>query len=267
MVWRVERHGRSSTPSSVRPHSILIGAAHFFPRHFRRELRRLIGEARQVLLEGPLDEPATRKVLAAGRGLGGEQLYRAARERIHARLGIYSAPLDVHRILRDLVFGRQDEWLEQELRTLKPWAAFFGIWTRYREREGWVHKLDLDAARIAAQLGKELRYLETIEEQIAALDAVPAERFARFLAHGDWPGYNRDYERHYLAGNLEGLAAAAQDFPTYCEPVIGRRDPVLAERMAGELERGGACVVIGVAHCRGVLARLAQEGYTAAQLP
>ena len=252
MVWEVERLGRRST---------LIGAAHFFPRHFRRELRRLMADARVVLLEGPLDEAATRKLLAAGRGLGGLELYKGAKQKIDARLGIYSAPLDVNRMLRDLIFGRQEEWLEQELRTLKPWAAFFGIWTRFRAREGWEHKLDLDAAQIAAKLGKEIRYLETIEEQIAALEAVPAERYARFLASGDWRGYNEAYERHYLAGDLEGLAAAAQDFPTYCEPVIDARDPVLAARMAVELEAGGACVVIGVAHCRGVLHRLKKDGF------
>jgi hypothetical protein len=256
MVWQVERQGRRST---------LVGAAHFFPRHFRRDLRRLIEPARIVLLEGPLDEAATRKVLEAGRGLGGGPLYLAAKERIHARLGIVPAPLDVHRIVRDLIFGRQEEWLEQELRTLKPWAAFFGIWTRYRAREGWVHKFDLDAAQIAAKLGKQTRYLETIEEQVAALEAVPPERFARFLAAGDWRGYNEAYERHYLAGDLDGLAAAAQDFPTYCEPVIGARDALLAERMAGELDAGGACLVVGVAHCRGVMARLAQDGYTLTQ--
>jgi hypothetical protein len=253
MAWAVERLGRRST---------VIGAAHFFPRHFRRDLRRLLGPARIVLLEGPLDEAATRKVLEAGRGVGGAILYSSSKEKINARLGIYSAPLDVHRILRDLVFGRQDEWLEEELRALKPWAAFFGIWTRWRARQGWVHKFDLDAAQIAARLGKEVRYLETIEEQIAALDAVPVERFARFLATGDWSGYNEGYERHYLAGDLERLTATAQAFPTYCDPVIGRRDAVLAERMAPELAAGGACVVIGVAHCPGVLARLAQDGFS-----
>ena len=130
-----------------------------------------------------------------------------------------------------------------------------------------MHKLDLDAARIAAQLGKAPRYLETIEEQIGALEAVPVERFTHFLAHGDWQGYNREYERHYLAGDLEGLAAAAQDFPTYCEPVIGRRDAVLAERMTQALERGGACVVIGVAHCRGVLPQLARAGFEVRAIP
>src|SRR5438874_410681 len=258
MVWQVERRGQRST---------LVGAAHFFPRHFRRDLRRLIEDARIVLLEGPLDEAATRKVLEAGRGLGGGELYKSAREQIHQRLGIFSAPLDMHRILRDLIFGRQDEWLEQELSTLKPWAAFFGIWTRYRAREGWEHKMDLDAARIAADLGRQTRYLETIEEQLAALDAVPPERFVRFLAAGDWSGYNEAYERHYLAGELDALVCAAQAFPTYCGPIVAQRDPVLAERMAPELDAGGACVIVGVAHCPGVLARLAERGFSVRKCP
>ena len=255
MVWRVEPR------SSTRPHSVLIGAAHFFPRHFRRQLARLIEPARVVLLEGPLDPQATQKVLAAGQGTGGAQMYRRSRDRVNAHLGIFVAPLDMNQFARNLVFGRQDEWLEEELKKLKPWAAFFGIWTRFRAREGWEHKMDLDAAAIAAQLGKEVRYLESIEEQIAALEAVPAERFAHFLASGDWRGYNQSYERHYLAGDLERLAAGAQDFPTYCEPVIGQRDGVLFDRMRPELDAGGACVVIGVAHCRGVLARLREAGY------
>jgi hypothetical protein len=257
MAWELERRGRRST---------LVGSAHFFPRHFRRDLRRLLGGARAVLLEGPLDEAATRKVLEAGRGTGGATLYAAAKEKIHARLGIFSAPLDVHQMLKDFFFGRQERWLEEELRALKPWAAFFGIWTRFRARHGWTHTMDLDAARIAAELGKEIRYLETIEEQIAALEAVPFDRMMSFLLDENWSAYCAAYERHYLAGELDALVAAAQAFPTYCEPVLGRRDVVLAERMAGELERGGACVVIGVAHCPRVLARLAQEGYRALQL-
>ncbi len=256
MVWEVEPRGGDPGRRST-----LIGAAHFFPRHFRRDLRRLTRDARVVLLEGPLDEAATRKVLEAGRGLGGDQLYKAAREKIHAQLGIYAAPLDVHQLLKDVVFGREEQWLEQELRKLKPWAAFFGIWTRHRAREGWVHKMDLDAAQIAAGLGAEVRCLEAIEEQIAALEAVPVERFLRFM-NESWSQYNASYERHYLAGDLEALAAAAQGFPTYCEPVIGRRDAVLAERMSAELEQGGACVVIGVAHCRGVLPRLRERGFS-----
>jgi hypothetical protein len=261
MVWELGRRGHRSTPRST-----FVGSAHFFPRHFRRDLRRLIGEARVVLLEGPLDEAATRKVLEAGRGSGGDALYAAAKEKIHARLGIVSVPLDIHQFLKDFFFGRQDQWLEEELRKLKPWAAFFGIWTRFRARQGWTHTMDLDAAHIAADLGKEIRYLETIEEQIAALEAVPLARIMHFLLKEDWLAYGSAYERHYLAGELDALIAAAQAFPTYCEPVLGRRDAVLAERMAGELERGEACVVVGVAHCPAVLARLAELGFSSTPL-
>lgn len=256
MAWELEPRGRGSAARSV-----LVGAAHFFPRHFRRALRRVIEPARVVLLEGPLDAAATAKVLAAGAGSGGAALYRASKDRINAHLGIFVAPLDMNQLARNLVFGRQDEWFEAELKNLKPWAAFFGIWTRFRAREGWEHKMDLDAAAICATLGKRVEYLESIEEQIAALEAVPVERFARFLASGDWRGYNERYERHYLAGDLDALAAAAQDFPTYCDPVIGARDTVLAQRILGELEQGGACVVIGVAHCRGVLNFLQQREF------
>ena len=220
MVWEVGRQDRRS---------ILLGAAHFFPRHFRRDLKRLVRGARVVVMEGPLDDASTRKVLDAGRGAGGHALYASAREKIHRALGLYSAPLDVSQMLRDLVFGRQTEWLEQELRGLKPWAAFFGVWTRFRSREGWEHKMDLDVGRIAAQLGKPVAHLETIEEQIAALEAVPLERFRGFLQK-DWRPYCEAYERHYLAGDLDALVAASRDFPTYCDAVIGARDPLLAAR-------------------------------------
>ena len=59
----------------------------------------------------------------------------------------------MHQFLKSLVFGRQEQWLEEELRGLKPWAAFFGLWTRFRARQGWTHSMDLEAARVAAELG------------------------------------------------------------------------------------------------------------------
>ena len=163
-------------------------------------------------------------MLAAGRGVGGAILYSSSKEKINARLGIYSAPLDVNQMLRDLIFGRQEQWLEEELRALKPWAAFFGIWTRWRAREGWEHKMDLDAAGIAAKLGKEVRYLETIEEQIAALEAVPVERFSRFMNPGLVASYNAATSATTSRATSRGWPPRRRTFPTYCEPIIGRRD-------------------------------------------
>ncbi len=259
MAWEVGKAGRRS---------VLIGAAHFFPYHFRTALRRLLGESDSVLFEGPLDERAMRRVVQSGKGIGGHALYDAlgidARRRLLERLGVPATPLDLHQLLKELVFGRADEWLESELKSLKPWMAFFGIWTRYREQNGWTYTLDLDAMGIAAALGRPLRHLETIEEQIAALDAIPLERIVRFLAREDWGEYCENYVRCYLAGDLDALMAAAQSFPTYCEAVLGRRDQLLAERMQGALEQGGAAVVIGIAHCPGVIAALRARQFAVA---
>lgn len=257
MLWRLEWDGRRSH---------LAGTAHFFPYHFRGDLRRLIAGADTVLLEGPLDERAARQVVGSGRGLGGAALYDAldpaARRRILDRLGIPAVPLDAQLLLRDFIFGRQRDWFESELRTLKPWLAFFAIWSRFRARQGWDYVLDLDAARTAAAFGRTVRYLETIDEQIAALEAVPIERFVRFLALEDWDDYCEGYVRRYLAGDFEALMAAAQAFPTYCEPIVARRDPVLAVRMRPLLKEGGVAVFVGVSHCRGVLAALESSGFS-----
>lgn len=255
MVWQVAKRGRCSR---------LVGTPHFFPYHFRGALARLIGAARAVLLEGPLDEQSMRRVVDAGSGAVHASLYHAldagTRRRIARDLGL-AAPLESQPPYRELFFGRPEQWLEAELRRLKPWMAFYGLWTRYRAREGGRYSLDLDAHRMAAELGKEPHHLETIEEQIAALEAIPLERMVRFLAHLDWPGYYRSYVRCYLDGDLEGLAALAQEFPSFCDAVIESRAPRLVERMSAALERGEACVFIGVIHCPGVLSRLRARGW------
>jgi hypothetical protein len=259
MVWEVGREGRRSR---------LVGTAHFFPYHFRGGLRRLIEPARRVLLEGPLDDASMQKVLAAGSGTAHASLYHAldarARSRLCRMLGLPVLPLDAHQVYRRALFGSPEEWLETELRGLKPWMAFFSLWTRFRARLGGSYSLDLDAARAAARLGRDVRHLETIEEQIATLDAVPLERFVAFVAEVDWEAYYADYVRLYLAGDLEGLMAAARAFPTYCEPVIERRDPLLAEHMAPELEAGDTCIFVGIAHIPGVRARLRARGFEVA---
>lgn len=256
MVWQLERRGARSR---------LVGTAHFFPYHFRGALARLIGEARVVVLEGPLDEGSMQRVVHAGRRAAQASLYHAldagTRLRLSRELGFAGLPAGAPLMYRELFFGRPDEWLEAELRGLKPWMAFFGLWTRFRRGRGGDYSLDLDAHALAGRLGRELQHLETIEEQIAALEAIPLARIVEFLARADWPAYYEDYVRRYLDGDLGGLIDVARAFPTFCEPVIGSRDPVLAERMAGELERGGACVFIGVTHCPGVLAALERAGF------
>lgn len=150
------------------------------------------------------------------------------------------------------------------MRRLEPWMAFFHIWTEYRRRDGWIYSVDLDAAEIAAELKKDVRTLETIEEQIETLGRIPLQRIVDFLANEDWERYRRGYVRHYLDGDLGALMVMARTFPSYCEPVIEARDPVLFERMLPSLERGGAVAFVGVMHCRGLIALLRARGYSVA---
>jgi hypothetical protein len=256
MVWEVARQGRRSR---------LVGTAHFFPYHFRGDLRRLVEGARMVLLEGPLDDASLRKVVDAGSSKVHASLYHAldarARQHVSRLLDLPDLPLDAPQLYQQALFGRPQEWLESELRGLKPWMAFFGLWTRFRQRLGGSYSLDLDAARTAERLGKPVLHLETIDEQIATLDAVPLERFVAFIADVNWEAYYQDYVRRYLAGDLDRLIAGASAFPTYCEPVIARRDPLLAERMAPALDAGEACAFVGVAHIPGVSALLRARGF------
>src|SRR3970040_456024 len=143
--------------------------------------------------------------------------------------------------------------------------AFVHIWTELRTRDGWIYSMDLDAARIAAGLGKDVRYLETIEEQIETLERVPLQRWVDFLKRADWDAYRRDYVRGFLEGDLAALTSRAQGFPTFCAPVIEQRDPVLLERMLPFLERGNAAAFVGITHCRGLIALLQARGYRVTQ--
>lgn len=255
MVWDVVREGRRSR---------LVGTTQFFPHPFRGALRDLIQEARTVVLEAPLDDASLRKVADAGAATVQTTLYHALDERALLRvcrtLGVPVVPRDAHEIYRQLLFGRPHQWLEAELRSLKPWMAFFGLWTRFRTQLDGCYSLDLEAAREAKRLGKAMRQLETIDEQIAALDGIPLERIVAFITEVDWHAYCDDYVRRYLDGDLEGLMAAARVFPTFCEAVLGRRDARLADRLLPTLEAGGACAFVGATHVPGMMERLRARG-------
>jgi uncharacterized protein YbaP (TraB family) len=256
MAWELERRGRRST---------LVGTAHFFPYRFRAALRSRIRRADTVLLEGPLDDDSRRKVVAAGSARRGASLPDAldamTLRRVAAVLDAPPPPSAASAFYWHVLRGRAPARAGEDLRQLEPWMAFFHFWTEYRRRDGWAYSVDLDAAAAAAALNKDVRFLETIEEQIATLGRVPLERIVRFLRDVDWDRYRRDYVQHYLAGDLAGLTAMAHAFPTYCEPVIEERDPVLAERMLPFLEHGNAIAFVGIMHCRGLIALLRGRGY------
>jgi hypothetical protein len=254
MVWEIERDGRRSH---------LIGAAHFFPYRFTTSLRGYVRGARSVLVEGPLDENAGRKVIAAGSRRSGmsllDALDAATIRKINQTLRLSASPLSMHRLYWEVVQGGPKDWLAAQTRGLTPWMAFMHLWNRYRAPKGWTYSTDLDLLGIAADLGKDVHPLEAIEEQIEALNGIPLERIVAFLADVDWDDYVNAYVKRYLVGDLEALMATARVFPTFCASIVDRRDPILYARMRPFLEEGDAVACVGVVHCPGIL-RLLEAG-------
>jgi len=258
MIWQVEREGRRS---------YLAGTAHFFPYQFRRSLRRYIGRVDTVLFEGPLDEAGASTVTEYGsRGAGGVSLLDALDAgtigRITGELGSPPQTLSSHTMVRSL-FGVEPDVLDWDrIQGWKPWMAFFHIWSHYLRKNGWTCTMELDAVRIAGTLGKRVHFLETIEEQLEALDNVPLERFVHFLQNVNWTRSRREHLDCYLRGDLESLLDRIRGFPTLCDSIIGKRDPVLCARMQPFLARGRTIAFVGTAHCRGIKALLLADGYT-----
>ena len=145
---------------------------------------------------------------------------------------------------------------------MKPWLAFFTLWSTYLEMLGWKHSVDYEGYRVAGELGKERLFLETIDEQIEVLRSLPAERIRRFLEnHERWRAVAEDYAEAYAEGNLEGIRWLSLGFPTRHHDVIGRRDRLFRERVASELDQGGAVVFMGAPHIRGVARLLREDGF------
>jgi hypothetical protein len=259
-VWRIAAGSRTS---------YLAGAARFFPYRFRRSIARYLARVDRLVLEGRLDDAALQRVIARGateggaRGLG-ESLDPATILKINAALGMRDSSFNLQLVAQAFLGGTPGESVCVDIGGLRPWLAFYRIWTQYLARHGFVHRIELDALRAAEAAGKPVHYLETVEEQVAALEGIPATRFVAFLRDADWDGHRRALVRSYLRGALDAIEARGRDFPTYCESVVHRRNPILYARMRPHLDAGSAFIMIGIANCFGVLAAARSDGYEVA---
>lgn len=260
-VWQLAPRARPER------RSVLIASAPCLPWRFAGALRRHIAAARKVILGGPLDAPSVDRALQSGRCAPADSLYEALRaaerNRLHRLLDVPVVPREAHELYRTLFFGAPHEWLERELRTLKPWRAFLGLWTRFCAENGGSYNLDMDAARTAMACEKPVVPLQSIDEQIAFLEAIPVARIACFIAHADWERHRSRYARAYVAGDYGTLTACGREFPMHEEPLVQARAGVLARRMAPYLEDGGACALIGASHCAPLVERLREAGFDA----
>lgn len=258
MYWRVTREGRTS---------YLVGTSHFFPYSLRKSLARLLEDVDTVMLEGPLDRRSFDKVVTTGfSGSTESPLYDALdRETIDALnevlFGDFLRRTDFSSVME--LFKKKDgDMLLSLIKGLSPWMAFFTLWTYFLDERGWKYSVDLEAHEVAREMGKEVLFLEKIDEQIAVLEDIPLDRIVHFLRLcGKWEEYARRHASLYLKGDLEGQMALSRDFPSRCEQVIDKRDSVLYERMRPYFDRGRAAAFVGTAHTKNLREMFVRDGF------
>ena len=257
MIWEVEKNGKFSH---------LVGTAHFFPYSFRSALQRYLQNARVVMFEGPLDDDNMARVREAG--IDAENSYHIFNELDDKTIaGITSAlvPVCQSRHSSYLVtfckFDTKDIVYEM-VQGMKPWLAFFTLWTAYLKRLGWDYSVDLEGYQIATEFGKKMVFLETIQEQIKVLQNISHDNIMFFLKQIDrWEVFAREYVECYLAGDLEKLKFTRVRFPSRHHSVINERDIIFHQRMRAELEQGQVVAFLGAPHLRGMSRLLMADGY------
>lgn len=256
MLWEIEKNSRRSW---------IGGTAHFFCYSFERSFRELFAKVDTVLFEGPLDPESLDQVSAVGSAPAPDSP-RVINELSEA---------DIRRLER-VVCGPRGFWarlmgLEHtdppDVRYLlghtRHWMAFFSLWTGFLARRGWSQSVDLEAWHLARDMGKAVRGMESIPEQLETLESIPIPRIVNFIRScRKWPRYIRRNVRAYLKGNVDHMFGTSIEFPTRTELVIHRRDARFLERMRPFLEEGRCAVFVGSAHMINLRGMLAEAGFS-----
>ncbi|HWH75324.1 MAG TPA: TraB/GumN family protein [Methylibium sp.] len=158
---------------------------------------------------------------------------------------------------------------------LKPWAAFLQLSQPPRSPGETV---DAALERRARALGLPVQPMETVQEQIAALEALELSAQLTLLdaqsrQHDASGAALATWRALYLAQDLAGLARAqralgddaetVQALDTLLEHLLYRRSEHMALALAADLRHGGVFVAVGALHLhgeRGLPALLARQG-------
>lgn len=258
-VWRLEKDGRSS---------LLVGTAHFSPYSFEKALTRLIKRAETVLFEGPLDQESMARVVAYGRqGAGTASLYDALSpatiRELNKQLDVQLNEDNATPSHLDFIPRKIPDYMETFACGVRPWLAFFTTWSALLN---WKHSMDVGAYHLAGRLGKKIGFLETIEDQLSALDGIPFERFIDFFADIDrWQYYRDQYLKAFLSGDYGTFNNVIGLFPTRCDSILARRDPVFFRGIKEHMEKGPTTAFVGNAHLQGLRELFLADGYRMTQ--
>jgi hypothetical protein len=258
LLWRVERRG-------VAP-SHLFGTLHLDDARaldFRPPVRRAFAAARVLVIEMLEDDTSARRFVLASRLDGGETLRDIAGEEVAARVAA--------------VLGSRYGMPPEVSLRLKPWAAYLALAQPSRPLGEIV---DAALRRMARQRALPVQALETLEEQVQALEAVPEASQVALLdaiarRHDEAQAAIPALLERYLDGDLAGLLSLQYDaidgepalhapLDDLLEQLLRRRNERMAQRLQPALRQGRAFAAMGALHLQGaegVPARLQRAGW------
>lgn len=219
--------------------------------------------ARVVLLEAELDPAA---MAGAGRFVyyqDGTTLQAAVGDALYAKA-----------VATSRAHGLPDGVLEH----MKPWAVASALATPLPQGRP---VLDQVLQMRALEQGKRVVGLETVEEQLAIFDAMPAalqkEMLEQAVTHYDsFAELRARLVEAFLARDLDAVSDLAQESlaagssalrEVFERDIIAARNARMTERAKPMLVEGGAFLAVGAMHLPGpdgVLARLERAGFTLA---
>ena len=257
LLWRIE--GKSAPASHV------FGTIHLadprvtaLPTAVVNELNR----ARSLTLEVRLD-PATILVLAKRMIFDdGRDLHGVAGPDLFARAAAITAGLGLP---------------EPLLRMFKPWAVALVLSAPQQDPSG---VLDFVLARSAAEQGKPVHQLESLEEQIAVFEGMSESDQVVLLGqtvenYERMPTQIRRLVEAYLARDLASLWRISEESggegveakrlrAVFAHRLLDERNVRMAERSEARLREGGAFIAVGALHLygdAGMLSLLEKRGW------
>jgi len=257
LLWRIEGDGA--------PASHVFGTVHLADPRVTRlppAVARELDQARSLTLESGLD-PAGILALAG--------------------LMVYNDGRDLPAVAGDDLFNRAAKLTaglglpEPILRVFKPWAVAMLLSVPPQDP---TSVLDYVLARLAAEKGKPVYELESMEEQVSVFEGMSQEDQVALLrqAVDEYERLPRQISRvvdTYLARDLAGLWRISQESrgggseerrlnEVLMRRLLHERNIRMAERAEARLREGGAFIAVGALHLYGsggVLALLEQRGW------
>lgn len=176
---------------------------------------------------------------------------------------------------------------EEAVLRMKPWLAGMTLTLVAAMHAGYTADdgIDLWLIKRAREQGKRVAELESVDEQLEALDALPAPEQAAMVAQsvdlakrGELAGYIERLVGAWQAGDPEALWRLSQEgvedrglAERMLDGLLDARNRSMGERLAALAgERGRVFAAVGALHLAGprsVLTELRQAGWTVRQLP